>query len=293
MPLQNGRMPRFTHVEVYPPTGWPERRWGGEEEITAVQDAFLRASRPVCELYDESLRELKVEGLRGMLRLGCGHQPWFPDRVEVVIHVGKPYDSPGEMGAVRLCDSVGELTQRARAALSLEAVHAAVLELARVRAWDPAPFEQCRRHVIEREYVQSVASPWKSNPGNRWQARTVYRLAPDDGFGRCWLEVRGGAAPELVERGPEAVAFCTYEGFKRSMKTLRWSSKDEVGATPYCGLGTAWYSGRLGASRCDGAWMFEAVDEVTVRVPHGEGISPVGEAHETLPEVRTVRPLPG
>lgn len=282
-------MPLFTHVEIWPPTGWPDRIWPYDQPDEALEDAFLRASRPVCELYDQALRELAHEGLRGMLRLGCGRRRDGGQSVEVGVSSSKPRDVPGEMGFVRLPLSAGELTPRALSQLALATVHAAVLELAKIRNWDPAPFAICLRQAQDADLVYTMEGPWKTSPGRSWQARSVYRLPPGDGHGSCTLELRRTSTDDVTACSPPSIAFSTGEGFKRSIKTLRWSGKDLVTVTPYSGLGTAYHSGHVAAARStDDTWSFENRDDVTVRWPHGPVIAAEADRHDQLPPIEVV-----
>ncbi len=279
-------MPRFTHVEIHPPTGHPDQLWDEGDDRSA--DAFARSARGVCELYDEALAALRVPAPRGMLRLVVwSHQGGTRD-LEVLVHAGSTRDLPGEVAGLRLPDVVGELAPPARAELALATVHAAVLRLAEVRGWDPAPFEACRRHVVDAGFVYRWASPWKASPGRRWEARGTFRLTPDDGYGRVRLEVRErGAGDGPVSHSPEAVAFSTAAGFRRSAGSLRWQGPAEVGLTPYAGLGPAYWSGSLRASAVDGAWAFAVRDDVVVRSPTGRPGPSTGTSGP-VPTVRVV-----
>ena len=201
----------------------------------------------------------------------------------------KPKDVPGETGFVRLPLSAGELTPQALSQLALASVHAAVLELARIRNWDPTLFAICLRRAQEANLVYTVQGPWKTSPGRSWQARSTYQLPPGDGHGSCVLELRRPSTDDATARSPASAAFSTGEGFKRSMKTLRWSGKDLVTVTPYCGLGTAWYSGLIAAVRGnDDTWSFENRDDVIVRWPHGPGIAAEENRHDRLPSIEVV-----
>ena len=277
------RVPKFKDVHVLPATGFRDRAWHTDRGEDPSEEAFARASRSVCELYSEALRDLQVDGLSGVFRLGC----YVRDRMNVAVTVvpDKPWEG-GEMGQIWIPPNIGSLTPVARARLVLNAIHGAVLQLAQIRGWDPSPFESCRRHVEESHFVYSRIGPWKTNPGRRWQARTTYQLPPGHGFGTCVLEIRAaGEADEApIARSPEADAFCTDAGFRRSITTLRWTSKEEVSVTPYSGL--LWdIHGLIRATRLDGIWQFNGQDQVIVRWPPRPGIAPADEQHEDLPDV--------
>lgn len=241
-------MARFTHVEVYPPTGYPDRLQDGRGS-NPIKDAFIRSSRCVTWLYDEALTDLGIAGYKSMLRLFCGHDPRrTPDRVEVVVFPQKPYDAPGEMGAIRIPLAIGRLDARQRAVVALEAVHTVVLALGGFRGWDIEQFRRCYDHVVANDFGYRWASPWKASPGRRHETRVVFRLPPDDGWGRVRLEVKTRGVDGPVAVSDEAIAYSTAAGFQRSAKTLRWVDGTDVAATPYCGLGSPDYSGPFGRS---------------------------------------------
>ncbi len=265
-------MARFTHVEVYPPTGHPDGLQNARDS-KPLKDAFIRSSRCVTALYDEALTDLGIAGYKSMLRLFCVHDPRrTPDRVEVVVYPQKPYDAPGEMGSVRIPLAIGRLNARQRAVVSLEAVHTAVLALGGIRGWDIEHFRRCYDHVVANDFEYRWASPWKASPGRRHEARVVFRLPPDDGWGRVRLEVKTRGVDGPVAVSDEAIAFCTAPGFQRSAKTLRWVDGTEVAATPYCGLGPANYSGTLRADAAGEDWRFSVHDDVSVRQPIGPAV---------------------
>ncbi|GAA2153861.1 hypothetical protein GCM10009844_38940 [Nocardioides koreensis] len=284
-------MSRFTYVEVYPSTGSPDRFMSWPES-TPVKDAFLRASRPVCELYAEGLDKLDVQGYKSVLRLTA----WFPedqhggrdpnqgpDEIHVVVWPEKPSDLPGEMGAIHASSSVGRLNARDRARLVLEVVHTAVRQLASYRDWDPAQFQSCYKHVLEQDFTYHWHSAWKASPDRRHRARAVYRLTADDGWGRVRLEIADRATGEVIAVSDEAVAFCTSKGFVRSAKTLAWSDSDRVLLLPYCGL-LGDVSGHVTAVLSPGGWTFDVRDDVTVRPPGGTGLHAAASPAE-LPRV--------
>jgi hypothetical protein len=258
-----------------------------------VKDAFLRASRPVCELYSQALATLDVQGYRSMLRL----RPWFPEEedpnryqidpqeVQVWVLPEKPWEGPGELGTIRGTSAVATLTATGRAALVLEAIHACVLQLAGYRGWDVAQFQGCYDHVLAHDFEYRYESPWKSSPDRRSQARAVYTLTPHDGFGRVTLEVAERSGDASVRSG-EAIAFCTSQGFARSAKTLRWTGSSQVALTPYIALGPA--SGLLAATLDDSEWTFEVRDDVSVRPPVG-AVNNDLKAPQQLPRVVAVR----
>jgi hypothetical protein len=279
-------MPRFRRVDTYPPTGFPDRMWGSHPEGPGepVVDAFLRASRPVVELYSGALGGVDLHGPRGSLVLHPGaHLGGDDGPVSVRVWSAQPHDMPSETGFVGLPASVGRLDAAGRARLALEAVHAGVVRLAAVRGWDSERLEACRKHVLDNDLTYAWAGPWKASPDRRHQARATYRLGALDGFGRARLEVRRRADEEVVVTSDEAVAFCTAAGLERSAGTLRWTGPHEVGLTPYVGLVRPHDGGRLVARSSDGRWEVELPGPVAVRTPGGDGIDEDPAA--PLPEV--------
>src|SRR4051794_5754153 len=136
-------MSRFNYVEVFPPTGYPGRLMGWPHS-TPIEDAFLRASRPVTELYSQALEELDIKGYRAMLRLTCDvedEQGSMEVRVRVLSD--RPRDLPGEVGFIQLPPQIGRLDAKGRARVALESVHLAILLLAEARGWDRRLFQRC------------------------------------------------------------------------------------------------------------------------------------------------------
>ena len=287
-------MARFTDVVVYPPTGRPDRLMNWPES-TPAKDAFLRASRPVCELYSQGLRALGVDGFKSKLLL----TPWFPEdehggrrpsqgqeEIHVAVWPDRPYSLPGEMGEIHAAASVGELDTRDRAQLVLQVVHTAVRQLAGYRGWDPDQFQSCYEHVVDQGFSYTWVSPWKASPDRRHRARAVYELTADDGWGRVRLEIADRASGEAMAVSDQAVAFCTSKGFERSAKTLSWRSPEHVLLLPYFGLLDD-VSGHVTATLGADGWTFDVCDEVTVRQPDGPGLSPAASPTE-LPRVLAV-----
>jgi len=230
-----------------------------------IQDAFLRASRPVSELYSEALADLDVDGYRSTLRLTCRTTDENAVRVSVM---SSKIGFVDELGSIALPRAVGRLDARGRARLALEAIHAAVLVLADCRSWDAAQFQRCYDHVVANDFEFRWNGVWKSSPDRRHQARATYRLAADDGFGRVRLSVRETRSGDVVASSDEAVAFCTSKGFGRSARTLRWVGSDHVELTPYVGL-LGERSGALAARRGPDGWSITLRDDVVVRRPEG------------------------
>ena len=219
-------MPVLRRVEVWPATGFPDRRWLEDPD----DDAFVRSARSVCELYSEGIARARLRAPSSGLRIICVDR----DRSdEVLVVVGtRPSD---DYGRVTLPRGVAALAGRARAQLVLEVVHGAMLRLAEARGWPISDLEAARAYVEHHEARFVWTGPAKSSSDRRHTARPVYRLM-DDGYGRVVLEVRRRADEVLVARSEEAHAFSTLEGFQRSARTMRWRDRNTVELVPYCGL---------------------------------------------------------
>jgi hypothetical protein len=68
-------------IDVWPPTGFPDRPWLEQPD----EDAFARSARSVCELYSESVRLAGVQARHSELRLACHHDGGRAD-VLVTVH---------------------------------------------------------------------------------------------------------------------------------------------------------------------------------------------------------------
>jgi hypothetical protein len=258
-------MARFSIVNVYPPTGFPERLQNLGEDPDPLRDAYIRSSRSVTWLYTEALQGLEVHGDRAELRIFIRWVPADGAGLDVHVWPGRPHDVSAEFAYFSLPAGAEDLDADGRARLVLDAVHTAVLRVAELRGWEPGQFEACRDHVVDRDFVYRWISPWKSAPDRRHRARATYVLGPVDGFGRARLEIAGRDDEEPIATSDEATAYSTQPGFERSARTLRWQGKTQVGLRPY-GQGRDG-SGRITARLDEGAWTFEVVDERTVRQP--------------------------
>lgn len=262
-------MARFSRVDLYPFTGFPDRLWDSTlyPPGDPLRDAVLRAARPVTALYSEALPH-DVTGPRSTLLVSIT-QGSSADGVALTVWEREPDEGP-EWGFATLCSEVGRLDARGRAALVLDVVHAAVLELARARGWDPVRFDACREHVMRQDFAYRWAGPWRSSPDRRHQARAAYTLSEPDGFGRVRLEVRRRGEDEVCAVGPPAIAFCDATRFASGASTLGWHGSGHVAMAPYVigKGGTGEVVGRLEA----GAWSFAVREGASVRTPGGDGI---------------------
>jgi len=221
----------------------------------------------VCELYTEALKEQPVEAWRSELRIVLRTvQELSPETARLSLIPGDTRDMPAEYVFLHVSSELEPLASADRAPFALTAIDAGVRLLGARRGWDDSTFDVCRDHVLAHDFVYTWASPWKSSPDRRHHARGVYRLAADDGWGRVSLQVRPRDGCEVAS-SPEAVAFCTAAGLRRSASTLRWEGSGLVGMTPYCGL-FGDYSGVLVAhASATNGWQFDVQDDVTVREP--------------------------
>jgi hypothetical protein len=277
-------MARFRHVETYPATGFPDRVWGPHPESPGdpLVDAFLRAARPVVELYSRALGQLDLRGPRASMVIHAsqldGRHHDADDTVRVSVWSAPPHGMPAETAFVHLGAATGRLDPSGRAGLALEVVHASVTRLASARGWDPGSLANCRDHVVAHGFAYAWASAWKSAPDRRHRARATFRIAAPDGFGRARLEVRRRADDELVANSEETLAFCTSAGLQRSARTLRWDGPHAVRFVPFTGLVSPHDGGPLVARSAGGRWDVEMPQPVAVRAPEGEGIDEVAGA---------------
>jgi hypothetical protein len=277
-------MPRFVRVEMYPPEGFPNRLWGPTPENPGIplHDAFLRAARPVVELYSEALDRVGLDGPRAELVLFVTEP--VSTREEVTVEVWRrPRDLMPETGFVGLSRSVGRLGPAGRARVALEVVDTAARTLAAARGWDASVLDACRAHVMHRHHRYEWTGPWKSSPDRRRQARARYRIAEPDGLARVRLELRRRGDDDAVATSPPALAASTSVRLRRSAATLAWDGSRHVGVVPFWGQGPQ--AQGLLAARLDGQdeWTFAVRDDVRARAPGGDGIDEDPDA--PVPEV--------
>ena len=258
-------MSRLRFINVFPPTGFPDRLQDIGGDPTPLRDAYIRSARSVTWLYEEALRDIEVHGFRSELRVIIRTKQSKDDDLELRVWPEGRHDLPAELAGVSLPPGAQKLDSTERARLMLDAVHAAVLRLAELRGWEPTQFDACREHVLRNEFTYRWNSPWKTAPDRRHRARATFVLDPTDGFGRARLEIAARAHDEVLARSGEAIAYSTQAGFERSVKTMRWRGRIEVGIRPF-GYTRAG-SGEIVARLDDRRWAFEVTDEVTVRQP--------------------------
>lgn len=127
------------------------------------------------------------------------------------------------------------LTPYARGHLVLDVVYGALLRLGQARGWDAAALEAARRHTVDHGLAFTWSSPWKANPGRALQARSVHRL-DDDGYARVRVEVEERSTGRPLGATLEMIGFSTFEGIKRSAKTLHWAGPEAISIHPYIDL---------------------------------------------------------
>ena len=266
-------MPRFSDIEIYPPQGHHDQLWGSPGSPTdEVENAVLRSACPVAALYSEALAPLGVPGLRSALRVSVSSYAshMTQEHVSVKVLAQKLRDVPAEFAAAHFPRSAGWLSARERARLVLDGVHAAVLELARIRGMDPLQFDVCHEHVIASNFVFTAESAWKTSPDRRHQARVRLILTPDDGFGRVRLEVRprstSSSDPE-VWCSAEMVGPGLPRPFTREAKSLRWLCPTEVAIGFKMDVRDQRLSTLTARHSEQGAWASEVANEITVREP--------------------------
>ena len=210
-------MPILRHVQVYPFSGFYDRRWGrAEREDT---DRLSRISRALCEVYSEEVTAHRVALHCSILRISAWDrrasrdpEPGWVDYVS---------GAKWSMERGRICAPEGFSSWEAVAAKTwvLDAVHAIAVQMAEYRDLDPEPFEAARSAVLAAGFAFRLDGAWKSAPGRRLRARPRYWLH-DDGFGRAVVEVSDPTGT-VVAQTPQFLTFTTSEGMRRSARTLR------------------------------------------------------------------------
>jgi hypothetical protein len=221
-------MARFREIVFWPMSGHLDQRWTDEPET----DVWVRSARRVCELYGEALQAVDLRGPVGSLRFMTFPADDQVDAVRAEVLLDPP--DGWETGGVRVPPSIVQLSTAARGRLVVDVIHDALTELARHRDWPLETLAAIRENVLSRHLRFEWASPWKSSPDRRLQARASFRLG-DDGYGRVALEIRDRKTEQLLARSAEALAYTTVVGFKRIAATLTWSD-GAVDVVPYLDL---------------------------------------------------------
>lgn len=221
-------MARFRVIEVWPMTGRRDRPLTESVET----DAWVKSARRVAELYSEALALAELQGPVGSLRFMSFPVTDGSDEVRIEVDLDRPDGT--ESARVWVPAEVARLSPAARGRLVLDVIERTLTELAPHRDWSLAPIVAAREHVLDRSLCFEWASPWRTSPDRRLQARAVFRLA-DDGYGRAVIEIRDRTTEALVARSAEGLAYSTLAGFKRSAATLTWEA-GSVRLIPYIDL---------------------------------------------------------
>lgn len=272
-------MPHFKRVDVWAPTGPPDRPW--LDDFEPEEDVFVRTALSVLELYSEGLAPLDLRGPRSELVLSVCHDP---DLTQVAVVVSTDRSGSFESAQVGLPSGVARLPAGERQRLVLEVAHGSVLRLARARGWDPEQLEAARRHVVDRDFDFRWDGPWKTSPDRRHRARARYRL-PDSGYGRAWVELATSEGDVVVESA-DALAFNASAGFRQSARTLRWEGSSAVQLIPYHGLLPAAVHGLVRLERGETGWASFVDDGMNAGTLAAElGANPPAEGSGKRPPV--------
>lgn len=273
-------MPKVSQLFIWPPTGWYDKPWVEPDD----NDAFVKSSRRVCELYSEGLAQADIDGRCREIRFSSHEASPDPDPVHVLVHTD--FISGWEMINIAVPKGAADLTPEARGLLVLDTIHGGVLRLAQARGWDPDKVEHVRQHCLARRLDYTWDGRWKASPSRRYDARGEFRLL-DYGFGVTRIAIRDRRTGEVVGASREATAYCTHEGFKRSADSLRWKGSDRVRMVPFSSI--VGDKGKLVAKLDDlSPWEpWPEVPEVDLDVPR-PSVTVVGrgpDAPEQGPEI--------
>ncbi len=263
---------RFQAINFWPATGHRDRPWDDEPEV----DAWLKSARRVEELYSEALRSVDLTGPVSTLRLHSFPADDGAATIRAEVWVDRP--DGWEFCGVSVPPAVAALPAGARGRLVFGVIDAALAELAPGRGWPPEVLAEAREYARARDLRFIWSSPWKTSPSRALQARSYFQLA-DDGYGRVVIEIRDRRTEALVARSPEAVAYSTLAGFKRTARTLRWVD-GAVELVPYIDI-----LGRRGAQL-----QLGPNDGVAPLVLVDDGESAAGELTVAVEVVQTGEP---
>jgi hypothetical protein len=190
--------------------------------------AFQASGVAVCEAFAEGLREQQIDSRHSELRL-------FAQAADSGEHVLVEVfdDREGfERAEVHVPTVVGDLTHHARALLVLDTLTAAASRLGVLRGWPSAAVAAAREHTLDRGLSYAWAGAWKKNRSRDLEARAAYQIT-SEGAGRASLQLRRVGDDHLTTWSPQAAAWQSWAGFKRSAATLRWAGDELVQVVPY------------------------------------------------------------
>lgn len=246
-------MSRLRWINFWPPTGHPDRPWLDDPD----EDAFVRSSRGVCELYTEAVRPAGLQARHSELRLNCHHDE---DRDDVLVEVDTDKGEGFERASATLPAGVAALPWPVRSVLALEVVHAAASRLGRERGWDQAVLDAARQHAVDGQLRYRWEGPAKVSPDRKLAAEPVF-VMHDDGYGRVTVQIRRRDDEQPIAVSEPALAFSTSAGFARSAATLRWRGTRTVEIVPYAGLSAG--VGRQTLWRDNRGWLTVDLDDPT------------------------------
>jgi hypothetical protein len=209
-------------VETYPLSDDPAVR------------SLHRTGVAVCEVFAAALREQQVMSRCSTIRvfLHLADPSRDDGRVHVEVHdAGEGFDSANATIPAR----AAALSRPARALLVLDVLSLAAARLGDLRGWEPHVVPVARKHALEHGLTFTWSGPWKSSRDRRLEARATYGI-DDDGGGHAAIELRRAGEDDPFTWSGRAQAYPTVEGFRRSARTLRWRTPEQVVLVPYSGL---------------------------------------------------------
>ncbi|SNY71171.1 hypothetical protein [Paractinoplanes atraurantiacus] len=211
-------MSRLTWINFWPPAGFTDRPWLEHPD----EDALVRSSRSVCELYTEAVAPAGLQARHSELRLFCQHAD------DLLLEVDTDRGEGFECARAELPPGIAELPAPTRAALALELVHAAASRLARERGWDQTVLDAARQHALDNGLRFRWQGPPKTSPDRKLTAHPLFVLH-DDGFARATIQIRRRAdGHPLATSEPAPTNLSTSPAFARSARTLRWHGSRKV-----------------------------------------------------------------
>lgn len=193
---------------------------GGSRDV----NAFADAATPVCYLYSEAIQPAALVARCWNLGLTVGSAASARD---VHVRVFNEF-SEAEIGHVLVPTGIADLDPAVTALLALDAVHAAMTQLGRLRGWGQSPLDAARQHALDRGLIFRTATPWKTSPDRRHRARAVRQIGIGyRGHCQMWIEVERTADGQLVQVSPQLFVL---RGLHIGLdpRCLRWNSANVV-----------------------------------------------------------------